>query len=178
MTHVSLSSEQSSEISALFSSVFTASEGEGEGKLVGGLAEKLSLMIDNKTTLCYGTFYKNQLIATIFFTELKNDNNISVHMLAPVAVSTKFQGQGYGKSLISFGLEKLKEKSCEVVVTYGDPNYYSKFGFERLSESCIQAPLKMSMPEGWLGQSLTSQTIPKLTSKPKCVEPFNNPIYW
>ena len=99
-------------------------------------------------------------------------------MLAPVAVRTEYQAKGIGQSLIKHGLEEMKGLSVSVVVTYGDPSYYSKVGFQALSENVIQAPLELSMPEGWLGCSLTGDVIPAITERPTCVKEFNDPIYW
>lgn len=99
-------------------------------------------------------------------------------MLAPVAVHSKHQGKGIGKALINYGLEEMKNLSVAVVVTYGDPSFYSKVGFQPLSESIIQAPLKLSMPEGWLGQSLSEELIPTIDKRPTCVNEFNDPVYW
>ena len=75
-------------------------------------------------------------------------------------------------------LNELINRDVDVVVTYGDPSYYSKTGFQPLSESVIQAPLNLSMPEGWLGQSLNQESIPTIHERPRCVEEFNDPIYW
>jgi len=99
-------------------------------------------------------------------------------MLAPVAVSTAYQGRGIGQTLIQFGLSELKNRSAGVAITYGDPAFYSKAGFQPLSEAVIQAPLPLSMPEGWLGQSLINKTLPILKSRPSCVQAFDNPDYW
>jgi len=99
-------------------------------------------------------------------------------MLAPVAVSTEHQGKGVGQALIKYGLNELKNRSVAVAITYGDPSFYSKVGFRSLPEIVIQAPLRLSMPEGWLGQSLTEQPIPTINERPTCVKEFNDPAYW
>lgn len=99
-------------------------------------------------------------------------------MLSPVAVTTANQGRGTGQAMIRFGLDELKNRSGALVVTYGDPAFYSKVGFQALSEDVIQAPLPLSMPEGWLGQSLSGEAIPNLKSRPTCVREFDNPAYW
>jgi predicted N-acetyltransferase YhbS len=88
------------------------------------------------------------------------------------------QSKGIGQALINYGLNELKKRSVTVAVTYGDPNYYSKVGFRELPESIIQAPLKLSMPFGWLGQSLTGKPIPTINERPVCVKEFNDPVYW
>ena len=99
-------------------------------------------------------------------------------MLAPVAVSTKHQRIGVGQALINYGLNELKKRSVDIVITYGDPAFYTKVGFQPLSENVIKAPLKLSMPEGWQGQSLTGEPMPTISERSICVEEFNNPVYW
>jgi len=178
MNHKILDINSQEEVTGLFTSVFTASEGEKEGRLIGNLASELSSRIDNQEIICFGTYEEGSIIGSIFFTRLRFNGVIQVYMLAPVAVSTKHQGKGVGQALINYGLDELKNRSVAVVVTYGDPSFYSKVGFQALSENVIQAPLKLSMPEGWLGQSLTEEPIPAINDRPTCVKEFNDPVYW
>lgn len=166
------------EVADLFISAFTSSEGEKEGQLIGNLALNLSLNIDNKRIICLGAYENGLIIGSIFFTRLKINEPINIYMLAPVAVNVKYQGKGVGQTLIKYGLNMLKERSVSVVITYGDPSFYSKVGFQLLSENTIQAPLKLSMPEGWLAQSLSEDQIPIIKEQPTCVQEFNNSIYW
>jgi predicted N-acetyltransferase YhbS len=166
------------EVTELFTSVFTSSESEKEGMLIGRLSSELASSIDNDDIICFGVYENELLIGSIFFTRLKFNSPIQVYMLAPVAVSTENQGKGIGQALISYGLNELKKRSVNVAVTYGDPNYYSKVGFQELSENLIQAPLKLSMPFGWLGQSLSGEPIPTINERPVCVKEFNDPVYW
>ena len=178
MNHNILDKNKQKEVTELFTSVFTSSVGENEGKLIGNLASELSSNIDNKEIICLGAYDQGSLIGSIFFTRLRFNESIQVYMLAPVAVSTTHQGKGVGQSLINYGLNDLKSRSVVVVVTYGDPSFYSKVGFQSLPESVIQAPLNLSMPGGWLGQSLTEEPIPTVNERPTCVKEFDDPIYW
>jgi len=178
MNHKVLDMSLQNEITDLFTTVFTSSEGEKEGKLVGNLASELSLNIDNEEIICLGTFENESLIGSIFFTRLRFDDPIRAYMLAPVAVSTENQGKGVGQALINYGINELKSRSVDIAITYGDPSFYSKVGFETLPEIVIQPPLKLSMPEGWLGQSLTGGAIPTINGRPTCVKEFNDPAYW
>jgi predicted N-acetyltransferase YhbS len=166
------------EVTELFTSVFTSSEGEEEGKLIGNLASELSSNVDNEEIICFGIYESKSLIGSIFFTRLRFNEPILVYMLAPVAVSTKHQGKGIGQVLINSGLNALKMRSVSIAVTYGDPSFYSKAGFQPLSEGVIMAPQKLSMPEGWLGCSLTGEQIPTINGRPICVKEFNDPNYW
>ena len=178
MNYRVLDKNSQDQVTSLFTSVFSTSEGEKEGKLIGNLASELSSNIDNEEIICIGAFENEYLIGSIFFTRLRFDEPIRVYMLAPVAVSTKHQGKGTGQALINFGLKELESRSVDVTITYGDPSFYSRVGFQILPESVIQAPLKLSMPVGWLGQSLTGGAIPTINERPTCVKEFNDPTYW
>ncbi|USG59565.1 N-acetyltransferase [Sneathiella marina] len=50
--------------------------------------------------------------------------------LGPVSVWPDRQKQGIGSALIREGLQKLKDLGAKGCVLLGDPNYYSRFGFE------------------------------------------------
>ncbi|GAA6133215.1 N-acetyltransferase [Oceaniserpentilla sp. 4NH20-0058] len=163
---------------ALFTEAFSSSEGEEEGKIIGNLVSKLSFNTNNKEIIAIGAYDNELIIGAIFFTRLSFHEPIAVYMLAPVAVSTQHQGVGAGQALINYGLRELKSRSVSVVITYGDPAFYSKVGFQGLSEQVIQAPLELSMPQGWQGLSLTDKPIPKINERPKCVEEFNDPTLW
>jgi len=178
MKHKILSKNNQEEVASLFSSVFTSSEGEKEGKLIGDLASKLASGIDNQDIICFGTYIEESIIGSIFFTRLQFKEAIQVYMLAPVAINTEHQGKGVGQALINHGLNELKIRSVAVAITYGDPSFYSKVGFQAMSENVIQAPIKLSFPEGWLGQSLTEEPIPTINDLPTCVKEFNDPAYW
>ena len=178
MNYQTLDKSKQKEVTGLFTSVFTSSEGEQEGVLIGNLSAELASGINNEEIICFGVYENQSLIGSIFFTRLRFSNPIQVYMLAPVAVSTENQGKGIGQALINYGLDELKKRSVSVVVTYGDPSFYSKVGFQTLSENAIQAPLKLSMPFGWLSQSLTGEPIPTINERPVCVKEFDDPVYW
>lgn len=128
------------EVKNLFMSVFNASEGQEEGKLISNLASQLCCAINNEEIVSIAAYIDDVVIGAIYFTRLLFDEDIMVYLLAPVAVSTNHQKQGVGKALIKFGLEVLGKKSVDIVVTYGDPAYYSKSGFQPLSENNVKAP--------------------------------------
>ena len=178
MNHKILDNTSQQEVADLFKAVFTSSEGEQEGKLIGELASKLSSGIDDQEIICIGAYEDDSIIGSIFFTHLRFNEAIRIYMMAPVAVNTRHQGMGVGQALINYGLDEMRRRSVDVVVTYGDPAFYAKTGFLPLPESSIKAPLKLSMPQGWLGQSLTEAPIPTLEERPECVKAFNDPVYW
>jgi len=178
MNYQAVDKSKQQEVTSLFTSAFGSSEGEEEGVLIGSLSSELASSIDNEETICFCAYEDESLVGSIFFTRLRFNNPIQVYMLAPVAVRTEDQGKGIGQSLISYGLNELRKRAVSVVVTYGDPSFYSRVGFQALSEDFIQAPQKLSMPFGWLGQSLTAEPIPAIDERPECVNEFNDPVYW
>lgn len=58
--------------------------------------------------------------------------------LAPVAVRPSFQSQGIGSGLIREGLRRCRELGYDYCVVLGDPKYYSRFGFEKASNTDLQ----------------------------------------
>ena len=59
--------------------------------------------------------------------------------LAPHGVLPEHQGEGAGTALVNALLQKAQADGEEVVVVYGWPEYYAKFGFHRASEHGVHA---------------------------------------
>jgi putative acetyltransferase len=173
-----ISSGRSREVTDLFRSCFTSSEGAEEGAAIAALAEGLASSIDEESVFCFAAFESQAIVGSIFFTKLVYEAPLQVYLLSPVAVQTSRQGQGLGKRLIAYGLNSMKDHGAQVAVTYGDPDFYGKVGFLPLSEDRLKAPMQLSMPFGWLGQSLTASPIPTLADRPACIGAFNDPKYW
>ena len=169
---------ESAAIESLFVSVFSHSEGEQEGALVGRLARELMAGTDSRDLYGFVAVDAEQIVGAILFSRLTFQKDIDVFILAPVAVHTDHQGLGIGQALITHGLQKLKKRGVELVITYGDPAFYSKVGFHPLSQDVIEAPFELSRPEGWLGQSLTDDPIEPIPGPCSCAEALNNPAYW
>ncbi len=166
------------EIKQLFTQTFSDSEGQSEGLIIGNLT--YDLMLNTHTHELYGfiAIENEHIIGSIFFSKLTFEHNINAFLLAPVAVRTNYQGKGVGQKLINFGLNALKDNGVELIFTYGDPKFYSKVGFNLVSETLVKAPLKLTYPEGWLGQSLLNDTIETISGHSYCVEAFNKAEYW
>lgn len=167
------------EIAALFEVTFAASEGADEGQLIGRLARDLIAKTKDDDLFVFSSWDGDALTGCIMFSRLGFDqDDRTVFVLAPVAVATDRQGQGVGQKLLTFGLNALRAAGVDVAITYGDPNYYSKVGFAPITEEIARAPLPLSQPEGWLGQSLTDRPLESLKGPSRCVDALNNPAYW
>ena len=80
--------------------------------------------------------------------------------------------------LLEFGLKELRERRVSVVVTYGDPAFYSTLAFTPLSEETLKSPMTLSMPEGWQGLHLEGGEIATIEGRPVCAKPFQNSAHW
>ncbi len=166
------------EINQLFIKTFSDSEGKEEGLVIGELTNNLMTNTDTNDFYCFVATDNEEIIGGVIFSKLKFESKVKAYMLSPMATLTEYQGKGIGQKLINFCLNTLKEKGVELVVTYGDPNYYSKVGFMQITEEIIKAPLKLTYPEGWLAQSLISNKIKPIKGNSYCVEAFSKPELW
>jgi len=166
------------EIKQLFTKVFSDAEGQSEGELIGSLTYHIMTDTDPHDLYGFVAVENKQIIGSIFFTRLTFQNSINAFLLSPVATHTSHQGKGIGQKLISFGIDHLKKNKVSIVFTYGDPDFYSKVGFNQITEKTAKAPFKLSQPEGWLAQSLVSDEIKPIAGNSSCVEAFNNPEIW
>lgn len=166
------------DIEVLFGSVFTESEGEQEGALIRNLAKEMMASTNSRDLYGFVADVGGQIVGAIFFSRLIFQNDINVFILAPVAVHAEHQGMGIGQALITHGLREMEKRGVRFVVTYGDPAFYSKVGFHKISQNEIEAPHSLSLPEGWLGQSLTDKPIETIPGHCTCVKALDNPVYW
>lgn len=166
------------EICQLFKKVFSDSEGVSEGALISSLVLDLMKNTEPLDVLGFVATEHEQIIGCIFFTRLSFEGSVEAFILAPAAIHTSRQGQGIGQELIKFGISQLREKGVDLVFTYGDPAFYSKVGFQPITEDVAKAPLDLTQPEGWLCQSLDGGEIKSIPGNSSCVGALNKPEYW
>ena len=178
MKITNFSASRSQEVIDLFTKVFSASEGREAGEAIGWLVADLINTTREADILGFVALLEDEIVGCIFFTRLTLSNDKTAFMLSPVAIAIRQQGKGTGQALIRFGLESLKSMQVDLVVTYGDPAFYSKAGFQQISEEVIKAPQTLTQPEGWLAQSLQNGVINVTGESCQCVEAFNKQEYW
>jgi putative acetyltransferase len=178
MKYQKLETNSEEEIKQLFTTVFTDSEGTAEGTLIGNLVEELQKTTKPEDIFCFVAVDNNKIIASIFFTRFTTETNISAFILSPVAVATQHQKKGIGQKLIKYGIDYLKQSNVELLLTYGDPDFYSKVGFKSITEDIIKAPLNLTYPNGWLALSLTDKKIDPVQGSTMCVSALMNQKYW
>lgn len=163
----------------LFKVTFTASEGAEEGALIAELVRKQLTETPADDIHVFTLEEEGSLLGACVFTRLTYaQDDRTVFVLGPVAVKPERQGQGIGQALLRHGLRVLRDAGVDIAMTYGDPNYYQKVGFQSVSEDEAPAPFKLQFPHGWLGQSLTDRPWSAIKGPSSCVSALNNPVFW
>ena len=138
------------EKSALFvKKVFTESENEEEGRLVGSLVREIRskkyylpeldlVMVDeNDEIIGYAMFSR-------FHLDGKYEDELL--LLSPVAVKTELQRQHISKELIEFGLKKAKNFGYSACLVEGNPQNYNPRGFKTSQDFGIFSHESVGLP--------------------------------
>jgi putative acetyltransferase len=163
----------------LFATTFTASEGPGEGALIADLVRDLLAETPSEDIRVFCAEDEGNAIGAAIFTRLTySDDPHIVFLLSPMAVTPGRQRQGIGQALLSHALKALRSCGIQIAITYGDPSYYRRVGFVPITEDQARAPLPLSLPHGWIGQSLTEEKMPVLHGPSTCVSALNRSGVW
>ncbi|MBQ0784258.1 MAG: N-acetyltransferase [Amphritea sp.] len=169
-------SEDGQGIQRLYLSAFP----EGEGEVVSKIAIDL---LDEKTTpkiLSLVAETEGDLLGHVAFSPVTVDSieNFHSYILAPLAVQPDFQKRHIGSQLIEQGLQQLSLIGVNVVFVYGDPEYYSRFGFSVEAAHQFRPEYKMEYPFGWQAVQLNKANLPSAPVTIKCVAPLSSPSLW
>ena len=179
MNYATARDSDAAAIEHLFMQTFAESEGLAEGQMIRQLARDLIRSTPANDLHCFVARDNAQIIGSMICSRITFEPPaIQAFILAPVAVHPDHQGQGIGQRLLRFGLHALAKAGVELALTYGDPRFYSKVGFQPISTERIPAPLDLQQPQGWLAQSLSENAIPQIAGTAACVAALNNPAYW
>ena len=166
-------------LDALFADTFTASEGAEEGAMVGGLVRGLLATTPEGERRVFVAHEGGLPLAAALFTRLHfADPAPVVFLLSPMAVATARQGQGLGQALLRKALADLRAEGAEAAITYGDPAFYGRVGFHPLTVDQAPPPQPLSLPQGWIGESLTGAPLPALRGPSRCAPALDDPAFW
>jgi len=167
----------------LYQSAFLSSEGDTVGRLASDLslaAKPTAPPTTSVDILSLGSFKGNQLVGHIGFSPLsmRGNEEITGYILAPLAVHRAFQRHGVGRALIEHGKSDLCSRGVSILLVYGDPNYYGRFGFKEEIGQHFLPPYTIDQPHGWLGLQLDDLPLPKQPLRFDCVPELHHQEYW
>jgi len=151
-----------------------------ENKVIMNLVQELSREVTSPSIKLLVAEVDNQVIGYVSFSPifLKSDSSIVGYILAPLAVSPEHQKKGVGSNLIKSGIDMLTKDGVGVLLVYGDPAYYGRFGFkERIGRSFVP-PYTLQYPFGWTGMMLNETSIPEQPIQFECVSAISKPDLW
>ncbi len=157
--------------------------GEYEGAIVSKLTEDI---LNDKTAapmLSLVAEERAELLGHILFTNIEIENNkqtLKCRILAPLAVLPKVMKSGIGSTLIKKGCNHLKDEGVDIVFVYGDPIYYSRFGFKpaKTYEIFPAHPIPKSHEDAWMIINLSNKKLEPMSSKVKCCKALDDPKFW
>lgn len=167
------------DLPAHFQAVFAASDGADAGCMIAALADDLINQTAGADRYVVCAAAADDVLACAIFSRLTYaDPAQTVFVMGPVAVAHAHQRRGIGGQLIRAGVDHLRDQGVDLVMTYGDPAYYTRHGFHPVTQAQIPAPFMLQYPHGWMGQALTADSLPHLLGPCQCVPAFNDPAFW
>jgi len=100
------------------------------------------------------------------------------YLLAPLAVMATAQHAGIGSQLVRAGLAKLAEREVNMVLVYGDPDYYARFGFTALDAANCLPPYLLQYPMAWQAIVLREHSAHSAGLQIRCVPALMEPELW
>lgn len=160
-------------------SAFGKAQGQEIVELVNGLLGDETA----KPLLSLVAEINEKIIGHILFTRAilqPGDQDVSVRILAPLAVSRELQGKGIGGSLIMEGLKQLAESGVDLVFVLGHPSYYPMYGFRPAGAFGFEAPFPIpsAQADAWMVQELKPGLIGNIQGTIRCAEVLDEPQHW
>jgi predicted N-acetyltransferase YhbS len=157
--------------------------GQREGQEIVELVNQLLEDETAKPLLSMVAEKDGKLVGHILFTAARlqpENQESSIRILAPLAVSSDVQGEGIGGVLIREGLKQLTKSGVDLVFVLGHPRYYPRFGFQPAGILGFEAPytIPSEHADAWMVQELKTGRLAKNEGKIQCSEVLNQPQYW
>ncbi|WP_147125350.1 GNAT family N-acetyltransferase [Shimia ponticola] len=181
MRHEMQVGDNTDAIAQVFRESFAASEGPEEGDRIASLAARLMAetpVEDLRVVTAWDDLGPSKVVAAILFTRLRYPDPRCVFLLSPVAVLPDYQRKGVGQTLITAGLQTLQSEGIDIAVTYGDPAFYARIGFQQVTIDQVPAPYALALPHGWQAQSLRGDDLTPLAGPAQAVAAWADPELW
>jgi putative acetyltransferase len=161
-------------------SVIAAAFPDGENEVIRNLVAELSNEVVIPPVKSLVAEVDNQVIGYVCFSPLflTSSSRVTGYILAPLAVSPEHQKRGVGSNLIKYGIDMLTKDDAGVVLVYGDPNYYGRFGFKKEVGLAFVAPYPLEHPFAWTGVMLNGTDVPSEPVEFECVAALSKPELW
>jgi putative acetyltransferase len=153
---------------------------ESERDLVAGLAVDLLNEAVIPPVLALVSERDDGVVGHVAFSPVKTcDTQAHVgYLLAPLAVTPAYQNQGVASLLIEAGIAHLSAWGPGILLVYGDPKFYSRFGFTAGSAALYTPPYELQHAFGWQGMPLGDVEARPSAVGISCVPSLGHPALW
>jgi putative acetyltransferase len=135
-----------------------------------------------KPLLSLLAFDDDNAVGHVLYTaaSLTPTQNVSISILAPLAIVPEYQKQGVGGKLIESGLQILAKSGVDLVFVLGHPEYYPRYGFNPAGQLGFEAPhpIPEQYSSAWMVQELHPGIIGAIQGKVICSNELNKPQHW
>jgi putative acetyltransferase len=154
--------------------------GDKEGEIVSNLAIDMLSELSMPQIISLVAEIDGVVVGNVAFSPvwLKNDEPFSGYILAPLAVKPDHQKNRIGSNLVKNGIQQLIIKKVDVAFVYGDPKYYSRFGFRVDIAEHYTPPYSLQFPFGWQATILSNKGAAPQTGAIECVNSLCDPNLW
>ena len=152
----------------------------GESEIVSKLAVNLLSEETEPRTISLVAEIEDKVVGHIAFSpvQIDSDGNIQGYILAPLGVVPDYQKRRIGSVLIESGMRQLTEMGVNILFVYGDPEYYSRFGFSSDVADRYIPPYPLQYPFGWQAIALNEGHAATAPVKIACVSSLCDPELW
>lgn len=160
--------------------LYLASFAEDEREIVSRLAINLLAETTSPQIISLVAETEGAVIGHVAFSPviIDTDEKCQGYILAPLGVRPEYQKRGIGSELIERGMQKVSGMDVDVLFVYGDPSYYSRFGFSADAAVRYIPPYTLQYPFGWQCITLTELGTGTSPVKISCVTPLSDPRLW
>lgn len=162
------------------SAVHHAAFPDGERERVARLAIDLLSEDTEPPTIGLVAEIDDRLVGHVAFSPaaLEGGGTCRACILAPLAVAPEWQGQGVGSALIEAGMQRLSAMAVNIVLVYGDPAYYGRFGFSADAARDYVPPRELAYPFAWQAAVLDACVPARTPVAVGCVASLRDPALW
>ena len=160
--------------------VHLAAFAEGEREIVSKLAINLLSEETTPQTISLVAETEGAVVGHVAFSPVTigTNENCQGYILAPLGVKPDYQKRRIGSKLIESGMQQLSRMGVDILFVYGDPSYYSRFGFSTDAAVQYTPPYRLQYPFGWQGIALKERSTERSPIKITCVTSLCDPELW
>jgi putative acetyltransferase len=161
-------------------SVHWSAFAEGEREIVSRLAANLLSEEATPQIISLVAETEGIVVGHVAFSPvtINYNENFQGYILAPLGVKPDYQKRCIGSKLIESGMQQLSRMGVDILFVYGDPKYYSKFGFSVDAAERYIPPYKLQYPFAWQGIALNKCSAGKSFANIVCVTSLSDPALW